>query len=168
MKKRRTRSHVLADLSANHVERYALLCGYSVERVAHDYGIDLVVTTYDAIGEIENGSVYLQLKATDAPTLLADNQTIVLRLERAHLEYWLREAAPVILVVYDAQVDTAYWLYIQAYFEGQTDFDLISVGSTVTVHIDKSHVLDQAAMRPFAHFRDAVQRQMEGVIRHHA
>jgi hypothetical protein len=26
--KRRTRAHVLADLSANHVERQALLCGF--------------------------------------------------------------------------------------------------------------------------------------------
>jgi hypothetical protein len=168
LRKRRTRSHVLAELSANHVERFALLCGYSVERVAHDYGIDLVLTTFDANGEIENGSVYLQLKATDAPTLLADNQTIALPLERAHLEYWLQEAAPVILIVYDAQAETAYWLYIQAYFEGQTDFDLISVGSTVTVHVDKSHVLDQTAIRQFARFRDAVQRQIEGIIRHHA
>jgi hypothetical protein len=35
-KKRRTREHVIADLSANHVERHALLCGYSVERHVHE------------------------------------------------------------------------------------------------------------------------------------
>lgn len=54
-KKRRTREHVIADLSANHVERHALLCGYSVERCLHDYGIDLVITTYDTQGNVENG-----------------------------------------------------------------------------------------------------------------
>jgi hypothetical protein len=47
-KKKRPRQHIIADLSINHVERYVLLCGYSVERVEHDYGIDLVIFTYDA------------------------------------------------------------------------------------------------------------------------
>ena len=56
-KKRRTREHVIADLSANHVERQALLCGYAVERRAHDYGIDLVITTYDREGNVENGEI---------------------------------------------------------------------------------------------------------------
>lgn len=150
------------------MERLALLCGYSVERVAHDYGIDLVLSTYDANGEPENGSVYLQLKATDAPAYLADKQTIAFPVERAHLEYWLQEIAPVILIVYDAPADTAYWLYIQAYFEGQADFNLTSAGSTVTVHVDKSAVLNETAIRQFARFRDAVQQQMRGVIHHHA
>jgi hypothetical protein len=35
--KTRTREHVLADLSINHVERQVLLCGFSVDRVQHDY-----------------------------------------------------------------------------------------------------------------------------------
>ena len=34
-RKRRTREHVLADLSANHVEKQALLCGFAVERLRH-------------------------------------------------------------------------------------------------------------------------------------
>ncbi len=38
--KRRTREHVIADLSTNHVERHALLCGLSVERRVHDCGAD--------------------------------------------------------------------------------------------------------------------------------
>jgi hypothetical protein len=41
-RKRRTREHVIADLSVNHVERQALLCGFSVERIRVDYGIDLI------------------------------------------------------------------------------------------------------------------------------
>jgi hypothetical protein len=42
-KKRRTRQHVIADLGVNYVELQALQCGYLVERVARDYGIDLRV-----------------------------------------------------------------------------------------------------------------------------
>jgi hypothetical protein len=33
---------VLADLAVNHVEKQALLGGGTLERVTHDYGIDLV------------------------------------------------------------------------------------------------------------------------------
>jgi len=69
----------------------------------HDYGIDLALYTYNEEGEIENGAIYVQLKATDTLQTLRDQQTVVLDLERADLEYWLVEPMPVILVLYDAQ-----------------------------------------------------------------
>lgn len=82
MRKRRTRNHILADLSANHVERHALLCGYSVERVVHDYGVDLLLYTYTEEGEVENETVKIQLKATDNLPLLKDEQTIAFPVAR--------------------------------------------------------------------------------------
>jgi len=157
----------LADLSANHVERYALFCGYSVERFVHDYGIDLALYTYNAEGEVENGAIYLQLKATDDLQTLKDEQTIALEVERADLEYWLEEPMPVILVLYDAQADAAYWLYIQPYLNGRPDFDLSVTGRTVTVHLSKASVLDEGAMRRFGHFRNEVLNQIRGVIQYH-
>ncbi len=66
-KKRRTREHVIADLSINHVERQALLAGFAVQRIVRDYGIDLFLATYDHSGSVENGEIRVQLKATDAP-----------------------------------------------------------------------------------------------------
>ena len=63
--KTRTRQHVLTDLSVNHLERQVLLCGYTLHRVQSDYGYDLVMTTYRKSGEIEPGSVYFQVKATN-------------------------------------------------------------------------------------------------------
>src|SRR5437016_12354570 len=96
-KKKRTRQHVIADLSANHVERQALLCGYSVERRVHDYGIDLVILTYDAQGNVENGEILVQLKATDHPRLLSKGRYIACRIKRADLRTWLHEPWPVIL-----------------------------------------------------------------------
>jgi hypothetical protein len=167
LRKQRTRSHVLADLSANHVERYALLCGYSVERFEHDYGIDLALYTYSAEGEVENGAIYVQLKATDALPTLKDEQSIALEVDRSDLEYWLEEPMPVILILYDAQADLAYWLYIQHYLRGRPSFDLSATGRTVTVHLSKAALLDQSAMRRFGQFRDEVLRQIRGVIQHH-
>src|SRR5262249_11030256 len=65
-RKRRTREHVIADLGVNFVERQALLCGYTVEKIVHDYGYDLLLFTFDAKGYVENGFVFLQVKATDS------------------------------------------------------------------------------------------------------
>lgn len=167
-KKRRTRQHVIAELSANYVERYVILCGFSVERVEHDYGIDLVLFTYDAKGEIENGQVFIQLKSTDSLRLLADQQTISFSIERSDLELWLKEPMPCMFVLYDAQADLAYWQYIQAYFETLPDFDLAQAGETVTIHLPEANLLDNDSIQRFAQYRDDVLRQLQGVIHHNA
>ena len=61
-RKRRTREHVIADLSINHVERFVLRAGCTAERTKHDYGIDLLMETFNVAGEPENGQVLFQLK----------------------------------------------------------------------------------------------------------
>jgi hypothetical protein len=66
-RKKRTREHLIADLSVHHVEGHILRCGFTAERVVHDYGADLYMTTYAASGEVENDFVLFQLKATDRP-----------------------------------------------------------------------------------------------------
>ena len=165
-RKRRTREHVIADLSANYVERMALLCNFSVERISHDYGIDLAVITYTESGEIENGQISIQLKATDHLTVLADRNVIAFPVRRADLELWLHEPMPCILVVYDAPADVEYWLYLQAYFAQLEGFRLAEVGESVTVYLPRTNVLNQEAIRQFARYRDSVLAQIVGVIRH--
>jgi Domain of unknown function (DUF4365) len=167
VKKKRPRQHVIADLSINHVERYVLLCGFSVERIEHDYGIDLVIFTYDVNGEIENGQIYVQLKATDALRRIGDGSSIAFSLQRSDLELWLQEPMPWILVVYDAQANLAYWLYIQAYFERQFGFNLTQGGETVTVYLPTGNILSQEAIRQFARYKENVLTQVQGVIRHY-
>jgi hypothetical protein len=98
-RKRRTRAHVIAEMSANHFERQALLCGFSVERIRYDYGIDLVMTTYDHTGEVQNGQVLIQLKASDQPRTPRGSRHIVVRVLKKDLESWLKEAMPVILSI---------------------------------------------------------------------
>src|SRR5689334_16982376 len=115
-RKRRTRAHVIADLSVNHVERHALLCGFAVERVAHDYGIDLELFTFNRKGEIEEGKVLLQLKASDRLAIRPGQESFSFRIERSDLVLWLAQPMPVILVVYDARMEAAYWLYVQSHF----------------------------------------------------
>lgn len=81
MRKRRTQEHVIADLSVNHVERFILRCGWTAERTQHDYGIDLFMETFTDNGEVENGRILLQLKATDSLRRSADSAVIPIRLE---------------------------------------------------------------------------------------
>jgi len=154
MRKRRTREHVIADLSVNQVERLVLRCGWTVERTRHDYGIDLCMDTYDANGEVENGRVTFQLKATDSLKRSADGAVVRIRLEWRDLLFWLNELQPVILVLYDARDDKSYWLYVQEYFRRQPWKERAGRTTTVTVGVPASNILDEAAVRLFARFRD--------------
>ena len=44
---------------------------------------------------------------------------------------WLAEKMPVILIVYDARMDIAYWVYIQSYFRRLTGFSLSTSGQSL-------------------------------------
>ena len=164
-RKKRTREHTIADLSVHHVEGHILRCGFTAERVSHDYGMDLYMTTYDDDGEVENEFVLFQLKATDHPKWTSDRTALVFRLDRSDLDAWLVETIPVILVVYDARADLAYWLYIQAHFEN-TKGQLVKGGKSVTVQIPISNVLNEDSVRHFAAAKAAVQAQTKGVKHH--
>jgi hypothetical protein len=154
MRKRRTRAHVIADLSVHHVEGFVLRCGWTVERTRHDYGLDLMMRTYADNGEAETGAVYMQLKATDSLPRSADRLTIPIRLEWRDLLFWLNEPIPVILIVYDAGADKAYWLNVQAYFRGQQWEERAGTATTVTVQIPSGQILNEEAVRLFARYRD--------------
>jgi Domain of unknown function (DUF4365) len=126
---------VLADLSINYVERQALLCGCSVQRIYGDYGYDLIMSSFNAHGEIEGGLVFFQVKSTDDLALLADGKTISWVVSRRDLRLWLNEAYPVILAVYDGRRDRAFWLHLQAYFAAYPSADLFLAGQTINVHL---------------------------------
>ncbi len=168
-RKQRTRQHIIADLSANHAERFALLCGYSVERFFSDYGLDLTILTYDANGEVEPNHFYIQLKATEQVRSIHDDTIIPLRVERSDLARWLIEAMPVILVLFEVRTEIIYWTYIQAYFQQIPDFDLAKIGKTYTIHLRKIDIVDVAAVKQFAQYKNRITQQtIIGEIKHEA
>jgi hypothetical protein len=69
----------------NFAERQILLAGFSVERVVHDYGYDLLMFTYDEGGEVEAGHVLIQVRATDKLRRRARTKEVLVRIERTHL-----------------------------------------------------------------------------------
>jgi hypothetical protein len=162
--KRRTREHVIADLSSNFVERQVLLCGYTAERSYFDYGIDLTIRTYNPQGEVESGFIFVQLKATDHLALSSKAQTIPWTIDARDLRAWLAETLPYILVLYDAKEDTAYWLYIQAYFSTKSDFDLNQGAKTVTVHLKPENKVNSDAIKKMAQYKSSVIQQLKGEI----
>ena len=165
-RKRRTRQHVIADLGVNFVERQALMRGHSVERWLHDYGMDMVLWMFDDRGEVEPGLVFVQVKATDRPALATSGGFVSCRIHRADLRAWLDQPMPVILALYDAVGDRAWWLYVQAVFGGVNRFRSVGGSATLTARIPTANVLDVAAIDRFRWFRDSVKQQSEGVVHH--
>ena len=154
-RKCRTREHVLADLSANYVEKQALLCGFSAERIRSDYGIDLMIQTFTRRGEVENGWLPFQLKGTDRIKFVDGDRAVSCRIERADLRHWLCESQPVVLALYDARADLAYWLAVRRHFEALRGFDVNRAGERVSVAIPRENVLDRRAMRGLAREKNA-------------
>ncbi len=168
-RKRRTREHIIADLSVNHVERFVLLCGHTIEKISSDYGYDLILYTYSSEGELENGNVYIQVKATDNVRFISKGQAVSFPLKKRDLHTWLAEPLPVMLILYDAVRDCAYWLYIQEHFESVRDFDMRKVKKYHSVNIPVSNRVGKGSIRKFAKFKKNVLRQIyENKIRHHA
>ena len=105
--KQRTRDHVIASLSANSIERFFLLKGHTVIKTEQDYGVDLLVVTYDIDGFVEPGYVYLQLKATDSPSLSVDRSFYSFSISIKDYNAWNNEPMPVFLILYDAKREKA-------------------------------------------------------------
>jgi hypothetical protein len=113
--KRRTRQHVIADLSENHVERIVLSAGFTMQKVTPDYGFDLQMMTYDGDGIAETGFVMFQLKASESLARIGENY--VYDLDVRDYTYWQGERLPIYLVLFDAGLMRAFWLHTQDYFK---------------------------------------------------
>ena len=147
--KRRTREHIIADMSICFVEWQALRSGYSVERIFHDYGIDLEIDTFNEIGEIQPGTILVQVKATDGLDVRSTQSTVPFRIGRNDLLLWLSEFEPVILVLFDAKKTRAYWVCVQEYFAALPNFNLFAAGKTITVRVPLANRVNPNAMRKF-------------------
>jgi hypothetical protein len=111
------RSAVIAAQSHYYVEKYFIDKGHTVDHPKEDYGIDMMVNTFDGGGYAEGGNILFQLKASDGLKYSKDGTYISFKVEMKHYEYWMKQTMPVFLVLYDAKEVRAYWLYVQAYFK---------------------------------------------------
>jgi hypothetical protein len=145
-RKRRTREHVIADLSAHHVEGLALKCGYTVQRIVADYGFDLWLDTFSDTGEIDSDATRLQLKASDSLRQyeLAQEDVFSFPVSAKDYRLWRSAVLPVFFILYDAQVGEAYWLHVQEHAAAQQEDP---TGKTVRLRVPRHQVLGVQTMR---------------------
>jgi len=164
-RKRRTREHIIADLSVNHVEYFALKCGFSVERIEADYGYDLQIYCYDDNGEFENGVIYLQLKSTDNIAKYRRTSGYSYSFESEHLEIWINEPMPVIIVLFDAVNEKGYWVYLQSFIKN-TGISTDAGQRVFTIRFSENNIVDIEAIRKWKEYKDRILSQLEGHISH--
>lgn len=143
-RKRRTREHVIADLSVHHVEGFVLHEGHTAQRLDQDYGYDLVIVTYDAHGYIEAGALFAQLKA--AERLQRVRTDYVFDLDIRDYNLWTPNRIPVILILYEAVRNQAFWLPIQRYFNNDATRRPRKGAKTVRVRIPSKQQVGRSAV----------------------
>jgi hypothetical protein len=160
-RKRRTREHVLEDLSRHHVEGFILREGHTAERLTHDYGYDLVLATYDHRGYAEPGVIFIQLKAAEQLEMAGTNRVYDVDIRDYNL--WILEKAPVFLILYDATEDTAYWLPIQRYFHDDGTRRPKKGAKTVRVRIPNIQRVDRGAIAQMREIKNQWQPPPGGI-----
>lgn len=115
VRKRRPRKHVIAAMSFHHLGFLVASAGYTYEGFEADYGFDVLINTFDSHQQIENGVIYLQLKATDRPQRAQGGYRF--RVSTKDALYWAGNTDPVYLVLYDVAADKAVALHFQRHLE---------------------------------------------------
>ncbi len=147
MKKLRTRQHIIEDLGLNHIERQILLAGNILRRFKdYDYGYDGMIETFNEIGETDNLTFKIQLKSTDVIQFSSQNQGFIIDLSKRDLELWLKSLTPVLLLLYDAQQEVAYFVDLQSYFN-ENKIALKNVRKFVRIYISTESVFNTAIIK---------------------
>jgi len=79
-----------------------------------------------------------------------DGSAFALRVERSDIARWTHERVPVVLILYEAQTDSACWLDIKDYFRRLDGFHIFTGGKTITVYLPRANKLDEDAVRHLA------------------
>jgi hypothetical protein len=137
MRKQRTRQHIIEDLSFNHVERQVLYGGHVFRRT---------INTFNERGETENFFMSFQLKSTDNIQYSNPKAGFVFDLSKQDLELWLYSMNPVLIILFDAQKEIAYFIDLQAYFK-KNRIVLKNVRKFVRIYFSQTAIFDTKAVQ---------------------
>jgi hypothetical protein len=165
-KKQRVRKHVIADLSVNHVEYHLLKAGHTMDVTKSDYGYDGIVFTFDSNGEIENGTIFVQLKATDSISRHKKKNGLSFSISKKDINLWHGEPFPVYLVLFDAIAEKAYWLYFQNYFAKSKITPAGVTGKSLAVSIDPKNLFDANTPKLWQSDKQNALKQLSGLVTH--
>jgi hypothetical protein len=157
--KRRTREHIIADLSENYVQRLFLERGHTCARAVPDYGYDLSVYTHDQEGYIEDGHIFLQLKATDDIEKYRRGDMFSYTIDAVLCRQWCRARDPVYFVLFDVQRRRAYWTNAQTYFRGLANKKTLKKSQkSVQIHVSRKNVMNLRAI-------DEIQKEKNTIVK---
>lgn len=157
-RKRRTRQHVIADLSVHHVERFVLEEGHSVQRLGSDYSYDLLLRTFDDNGYAEPGLVYIQVKAAESLQLVGSEYVFDVDIRDYNL--WVREEMPVILMLFDVSKRKAFWLAVQAYFRKDPARRPKQSAKSIRVKIPRRQIVNRRAIQSIRELKQIPRPQL--------
>jgi hypothetical protein len=160
VRKRRTRQHVIADLSVHHVEGFILEQGHAIHRLNSDYGYDLEMFTFDAEGYAEPGFVLFQVKA--AETWQAVDRSLAFDIDIRDYNLWMEERMPVILVLFDVSRRRTCWIAIQKYFVEDTTRLPKEAAKTVRVRVPDRQVMSRRAIERLRNLKWEWQSRAQG------
>jgi len=155
-RKRRTRQHIIADQSINHVERFVIDEGHTAQQLTADYGYDLVMMTFDENGFAEPGLIFLQLKASES--LVRSGENYAFDMDVRDYNLWRAERFPVILVLFEAAIRRAFWLHVQDYFATHPQRRPKTSAKTIRVLIPRRQIVNQRAVQKWRVAKGAVHR----------
>ena len=152
MRKQRTRAHLIEDLGFNHIERQILYAGFTIQRQTHnDYGYDGLVYTFNEQGEVYPFNFHIQLKSTDNIQKLKKKDVFHFDLSKRDLELWLMDTTKLLIVLYDAQQEIAYFVDLQAYFK-ENGTVLQTIKKYFRINIPITNVFVSQAIKQLVHF----------------
>ena len=162
-RKRRTREHVIADMSFHHLGYLVVQSGFTFEAVRAYYGYDGSIFTFDRSGRIENSYMFVQLKATDRIKLSSDRKRVLFRVSKKDISLWQDEIVPVYLVIFDARREKAYWTYFQKYIELKGIRASKMRTESITLEIDASRTVNGRAAAGWRRDKAAVLARLRQV-----
>jgi len=111
--------------------------GWILRGKDEDYGIDNEIEIVDETGTVTGKVVWLQVKSTRDIKIV--NDQVKYRLNIDFLQYVYKCDNPILLLIYDAENDIAYWLWLQRYIY-QHEEVLESNHKTHTINIPAKNV----------------------------
>lgn len=151
-------------MSLHHLCYVIASCGYTAEPVRQDYGYDVSLFTFDAIGQYENGNMFVQLKATDRIKRNSKTGDISFSIAKKDIVTWENESFPVYLVVFDASSEKAYALYLQQYLQKNNLSSATMARNSLVVRLPPSPI-DTATIRQWRDDKNKVLNSI-GAVQH--
>ena len=110
-------------------------------------------TGFSENGEVENTQIHIQLKSTDTMKYTADKQFFACDVSKRDLELWCFSDITVILVLYDAQKEIAYYMDVLEFYK-KDGIDLDKIRKFVRLKIPVKDIWTPEAAIKLRHVKN--------------